>query len=128
MELAGFTQIGKILQSGIYALVYRREVVYVGKSKTMLVRIYSHRNAWGDKRQGKRRETPSWSPVKGILFDDVWILPTPTDQLDAREQEMIAKYRPKYNIKLKPPVGVVPLSQVIGALAQRPPEGFVRRV
>ncbi len=131
MELEGFTAIGQILRSGIYALVYRREVVYVGQSKTMLIRIYTHRNAWGDKRQGKRRQTPSWSPVKGILFDDVWVRPVAVDQLDAVEREMIAKYRPRYNQKLVPKIPLPELqigNIVIGRTAVRAPMQLERRV
>lgn len=106
MVLEGFVNIGAALKSGVYALVWRREVVYVGKSKNMLVRIYSHRHAWGDRRQGQRRVLPSWFPVKGILFDDVWVRPVPEADLDAAEREMIAKYRPKFNTLLKPPVPI----------------------
>lgn len=131
MELAGFTGIGKVLQSGIYALVWRREVVYVGQSKTMLVRIYSHRNAWGDKRRGKHRAMPSWCPVKGILFDDVYVMPVPAEDLDRVEREMIAKYRPRFNTKLIPKVAQLPPLSINGVAiggAVRPQFHIERRV
>jgi excinuclease UvrABC nuclease subunit len=126
MELEGFLNVGQILRSGVYALVHRREVVYVGRSKTMLVRIYSHRNIAADKRRGKNKEFPSWYPIKGIVFDDVWIRPCPTEDLDRVEREMIAKYRPKYNQLLVPKVAMPP--EVMALIAKPKVEGFRRRV
>ena len=117
-KLDGFLNVGKMLESGVYALVWRREVVYVGKSKVMLTRIYSHRNAWGDKRQRKsRRSLPSWFPTAGILFDDVWVMPTPVHRLDEVEREMIARFRPRFNQLLVPKVPLPSLAQL--GLGQR---------
>lgn len=99
--LAGFVNVSEVLRSGVYALVHRGEVVYVGKAKAMLTRVYSHRRAWGDKRQ-KARELPSWFPIKGIMFDEVWVQPVALADLDRVEREMIARYRPRHNILLKP--------------------------
>ena len=123
MRPEGFTSVSDILRSGVYALVYRREVVYVGQSKNMLVRIYSHRNAWGDKRRGANRQMPSWCPVKGILFDEIFVLPCATDKLNDLEREMIARYRPWHNIKLVPKVGTLSGMVINGVTiggAQRP--------
>lgn len=85
-----------ILMPAIYALVYKRNVVYIGQSKKPLGRIYTHRNMWG------KRKHP-WgvqSSAKGILFDDVWVRPCLVEELDQIEREMIEKYRPSHNIRM----------------------------
>lgn len=94
MELGGFINASEILRSGVYALVWKGEVVYIGKSKAMLVRIYSHRSA-------ARGKSPSWLPVKGIVFDEVHIRPCSLAVIDELEYQMINLYKPKYNILLK---------------------------
>ena len=98
----GFQEISAIMRSGVYILAFKSEVVYVGQSKSMYSRIYTHRNLWNQSRRGKQH--PSWLPnsVKGILFDEVWIRPVHVDQLDAVERELIAKHRPKHNHVHKP--------------------------
>lgn len=99
MELSGFVNISAVLQTGVYALVYRGEVLYVGKSKRMLGRVYTHLSMWGAKRSGKPR--PSWLPVQAILFDEVHVQPCRPDQLDELESRMINLYKPKLNTQLK---------------------------
>jgi excinuclease UvrABC nuclease subunit len=96
MELEGFSNISEALKCGVYALVQSGIVVYVGKSKCMLVRIYSHRNA-----KSKKGSLPSWFPVKGIAFDEVHVAPCHPDRLDQLEYEMINRYKPKFNTLLK---------------------------
>lgn len=98
--LEGFVGIGEVLRSGVYALMQHRQVVYIGKSKCMLGRIYTHRNLWSNSRRGQK--TPRWLPIQGVQFDDVMIRPCPLHLLDELEAELIAKYRPRHNIKLKP--------------------------
>lgn len=100
MRLDGFTDITPILRAGVYALVYRSEVVYVGKSKSMYARIYAHRNLWNSR--GSKTQRPAWLQAKGILFDEVHIRPCMLEQLDAIEAELIEAYRPRYNVALKP--------------------------
>ena len=41
------------------------------------------------------------------LFDRVFVLPCRVEDLDRLERAMIEMYRPKYNIKLKPPTPIV---------------------
>lgn len=100
--LEGFTEVSAVMRSGVYVLAFRGEVVYVGQSKSMYSRIYTHRNLWNQSRRGKQH--PSWLPnsVKGILFDEVWIKPCHVDQLDTLEREMITLHRPKHNHVHKP--------------------------
>lgn len=94
MELGGFIIASDILKSGVYALAYRGEVVYVGKSKCMLGRIYSHRSLRGKK-------ALPWLPIKGLLFDEIFIRPCHPDAIDELEYEMINLYKPRHNIALK---------------------------
>ncbi len=96
MNLPGFNDASAILQSGVYALVYRGRVVYIGKSKSMIVRVSTHRS-------NARRKTPSWLPAsaKGITFDEVHIQPCHPDVIDELEYSMINLYKPKFNELLK---------------------------
>lgn len=92
--LSGFVEVSEVLRSGVYALAYKGEVVYVGKSKCMLTRVETHRGLF-------RRKAPSWMPVKGIQFDQVYVRPCPLAMLDALEVEMINLYKPRLNERLK---------------------------
>lgn len=133
MVLEEFTNVGLILQAGVYALVSKGKVIYVGKSKGMLSRIYTHRSNWVARRKG--RGVPEWlTPVKGILFDEVHVRPCRLEDLDRLEREMIDKYKPKYNEMLKTqekitaPIGLVinGVALRLNAAASAPP--IVRRV
>lgn len=96
MQLEGFTNISESLRCGVYALAMKGKVIYVGKSKCMLVRIYSHRNA-----KSKRGSLPSWFPIKGIAFDEVHVRVCHPDSLDKLEFDMINLYKPRLNTNLK---------------------------
>ncbi len=102
MRLEGFTDISDSLRCGVYALCAKGTVIYVGKSKKMLGRINSHRQAWADKRRGKAE---SWIAdrlgIPGLLFDQVWVRPCRPDEIDALESDMINLYKPRYNTQLK---------------------------
>lgn len=97
MQLEGFIDASAMLQGGVYALVHRGIVVYVGKSKVMLGRIYTHRTAWGRKSQ----KAIGLKPIKGILFDAVFIRPCPLAEIDELEYRMINLYKPRYNSLLR---------------------------
>lgn len=94
MQLKGFIEASEVLRSGVYALAWKGEVVYVGKSKCMLTRIEAHRGLF-------RRKAPSWMPIKGVQFDAVFVRPCPLAMLEALEVEMINLYKPKLNERLK---------------------------
>lgn len=113
MNLDGFSDVSAMLRSGVYALCYRGSVVYVGQSKCMLVRVYSHRNA-----RSKKGRLPSFYPIRGIVYDEIHVMPVNPDNLDEVEREMINRYKPKYNtqIKNKLPVGV-PINLSVGGIA-----------
>lgn len=130
VELEGFLDVSRILQGGVYALVHREVVVYVGKSKVMLGRVYSHRVAWGK----KSTKAIGLKPTKGILFDAVWIRPCALDQIDELESAMINLYKPRYNSLLRNGLPV-DISALIAGLVQGrvsspgalKPEGTIRR-
>lgn len=137
MRLEGFEDISTVLRAGVYALAYRGAVVYVGKSKSLYSRIYAHRSMWTKARQGKK--PPAWWPssVKGILFDEVHIRPCRLDQLDALEQELINRYKPRYNVQLKAPGPITaPIPLTINGVAlclnqpsqPQPKPAFERRI
>ena len=98
-QLDGFDDVSTLLRSGIYALCKRGVVIYVGKSKSLYSRIYTHKHFAN--RGAKGRKVPDWLPVKGIQFDEVFIRPCSLEALDALEYEMINLYQPHYNQSLK---------------------------
>lgn len=109
----GFIDASELLKGGVYLLLYKREVVYVGKAKRMLTRVYSHLHIWSSKRRGK---TPSWLPIDGVYFDEVYIRPCHPDQIDALEREMISLYKPRLNTKLKTPgPTTIPFTLTVGS-------------
>lgn len=97
MRLDGFTDLTEILRCGVYALGYRGSVVYVGKAKCGLSRIATHR-------ANRAKRLPTWAPasLRGVLFDEIHFLPCHPDTVDETERQMIARYRPRLNIRSKP--------------------------
>lgn len=95
--LEGFVNVSAMLKPGVYALVKDNVVVYVGQSKKPLSRIEAHRSLWG------RKKAPGWLPIRGILFDEVHVMPCRHEQLDEVERALIDLYKPKFNVKLKSP-------------------------
>jgi len=115
--LEGFVNITPILSPGVYALLRDGVVVYVGQSRRPLSRIAAHKSNWG-------RKTPSWLPasVRGILFDEVHVLPCRVEDLDEVEATMINLYKPRYNIRVKTPDPVA-----ISHLFAPPPQPPIHR-
>lgn len=97
MELQGFVDASAMLSGGVYALVHHENVVYVGKAKVMLGRVYTHRVAWGK----KSTKAVGLKPTKGILFDAIWVRPCPLAEIDDLEYAMINLYKPRYNSALR---------------------------
>lgn len=95
---AGFIDVSQVLRGGVYILAHQGTIVYVGKAKVMLGRVYQHRVRWGTK---SRKPVTGVIPPKGILFDQVFIRPCHGAEVDALEASLIAKYRPRYNTQLK---------------------------
>jgi len=94
----GFHEVSPVLACGVYALVHRGEVVYIGQSRVMLGRVANHRAQWG-----RARGVASAAP-RGILFDQLFVRPCTPDALDALEAEMIERYQPRFNVRLRNPV------------------------
>lgn len=88
----GFYDVSELLECGVYILLRRGVVVYVGQSKVMLNRVYTHR----------AKEAPHWfkSQTK-IVFDEVWVKPCSVEELDTLERAMIVKYQPLRNVHHK---------------------------
>jgi len=127
MAQDGWINCGQIMLPGVYFLLCGTEVIYIGKSDCMLVRIYSHVTASNSKRKSGIR----YSAVAGVKFDGLRIMPLAKDRLADVEREMIRKYRPKYNQRMKPagPKQSLPPSIVARIMEQRAmiPQGFRRR-
>jgi len=130
-----FLDVSKLLHCGVYALLRRGEVVYVGKSTKPLIRLYTHfRN------RGKQLTKGITGPCvdgKGINFDGVWFLPCMLGQMDTLENHMIRKYLPRHNTKGKPPLAIpedikVLLAQMITITGLPPledrPKVYIRRM
>lgn len=130
LALEGFVDASAMLRGGVYALVHRGVVVYVGKSKVMLGRVYTHRVAWGK----KSKTSVGLKPQKGILFDAIWVRPCTSDLIDELESSMINLYKPRYNSLLRNGLPVDIRNLVAGLVASGrslppPPklEGTIRR-
>jgi len=54
---------------GVYLLQRGDRVVFVGRAKCLLISIAAHRTARGQK-------LPEWFPIRGVVFDNVSIIPT----------------------------------------------------
>ena len=132
LRIEGFEDCSTLLRSGIYILVKRGVVIYVGKSKSLYSRIYTHKHFAN--RGAKGKAIPSWLPVKGMQFDEVHIRYVHVDDLDAEEAAAINKYKPHYNTNLKNGLKVrAPITLNIGGVSlalnsapPRPQTGFRR--
>lgn len=110
MELEGFQEITGLLHCVVYALVHRREVVYIGQSRRPLARLDAH--AVGRSRVGLK------STASRFRFDQVFIRSCMLGELDELETKMIALYRPKHNQRKLPPASKAELELLVqGVLA-----------
>lgn len=114
MELEGFREITEVLHCVVYALVYRREVVYVGQTRQPLKRFQAHIN--GRKRSIHKPAGFNETVRPGIQFDQVFIRPCMLAELDGLETAMIARYRPKHNQRKLPPVSAKELELLVQAV------------
>lgn len=95
-----FSDMSALLKAGIYALLRRGEVVYIGKAIVLLRRLYTHANLAERKRRGTLTQSTPYN-VKAIQFSEVWIFPCLPSDLDRNERRLIRKFQPKYNELLK---------------------------
>lgn len=99
-----FIDVSKLMHCGVYMLIQRGEVIYVGKSKQPLVRLATHvrnRNRMLGKNPGFGYVGPTYNG-KGINFGEIKFLPCMLGQLDVLEMTLIKQYMPKFNIKHNP--------------------------
>jgi len=122
MDEHQFMDISKLMHCGVYALVRKGQVVYVGKSKEPLRRIFRHVSNRG-KPMGQRLFGGYTSPAqdgKGITFDTIWFLPCMLGQLGTLEVHFIKMFMPKHNVKhnpdLKAKTTIMPIPDDIRAL------------
>jgi|SRR5579871_1718639 len=124
----GFCDVSAMMRSGIYVLVRKGEVVYVGQSRQLYVRVYQHAMA-----RGKLKARPGVKPKLkvGFAFDEVHIRFCALGELDALEKALIEKYKPKHNVahNPQPPMALSDLIKTLTPIpAQRPAAiGFRRR-
>lgn len=131
LEDDGFVDFTVLMHCGVYALVRLGVVVYIGKSKSVGERTQSHirlRRKSGIKRTGMFTSRM----IAGIQFDSIWVRRCMLAELDQLEIEMIRKYQPKYNMRMKeapPPIDVSELLKAIVPLSQNGPpvEAPIRR-
>ena len=107
----GSFDISAVLRQGVYMLLRGEKVVYVGKSKCMLLRVAAHRSL-------ARRRVPDWLPIRGIVFDNVHVIPCHPDRIDALERGLIDFYQPHHNVQHR--TFPTPLESMFGVV--RPPE------
>jgi excinuclease UvrABC nuclease subunit len=81
--------------SGCYLLLWKGEVVYAGKSTNVLMRLTSHRNSMARYLMGK----PGNERV--IRFDTMRFCFCSKGEIDRLEAQLIARYEPRFNVKLK---------------------------
>jgi len=86
MDLEEFTNATELLRGGIYVLVYRGEVMFVGAARgPMLAKIATARST----------DRPKWMPK--IPFDQILIKYIHPDRINFARAELIATYQPKFN-------------------------------
>jgi hypothetical protein len=108
---------------GIYALVLRGEVVYIGMSKSIYQRIAQHRAASLRNRgvlgsDRVRRTMIEKDPLGGrIQFDEVWVRWCRLPELERLELYYIDRFKPRWNLQIREPLPEVPID--IRQLAER---------
>lgn len=131
MEEDGFIDVSVVRLAGIYLLLYKGVVVYVGQSRQVYTRVYQHLMARGKLRKTVYTKNPKPKLKVGFAFDQVLVRACTISELDDMEKELIRKYRPKHNIQHNAPPPI-PLDQLMISLtlATRPPSDptFNRRV
>jgi len=84
-------------RQGIYFLIEKGEVVYIGRSKNVMHRVMQHRHHYNQKMQGSSAEEASRPAIK---FSRVAFIHEPSqNRRIALEAALIVTYQPKYNQK-----------------------------
>lgn len=86
--------------SGVYLLYNDVRVVYIGQSLNILARISKHRDNLFKYRRGQRLIGTA-GETRVIIFDSVKVHFAKPDELDRLELELINRYQPPFNVRLK---------------------------
>ena len=86
--------------SGVYMLVWRGRVVYVGQSVNVLSRISTHRANYERALKGKPPRTHT-NESRVIRFDKAFVKFCEVRELDRLELELIVKHKPEFNVQLR---------------------------
>lgn len=111
--------------SGCYLLLLRKEVVYVGQSENILMRVNVHLSEMRKKRQGKRLIPNALAPEKRIEFDEFELIPLAMHELNYEENRLIRLHRPRFNtllnrVEILPGMEKHPAFQALLAKSQEP--------
>lgn len=110
----GFEHIMGAQISGVYLLLVREEIVYIGQSINIPQRIASHLRARpAQPRNRANYVTKYWltpNDIRGlpIWFDSVEVKWCEATELDKIERELILRLRPKYNRRIWQPAFAPP--------------------
>lgn len=119
--LVGFHDFGLPLSpSGVYTLVLRGVVVYVGKSLNVYARVGQHIWAMKRNKAGKRpyKNKAEYPPID---FDEVKVKWVPVHFLDREELALIQRYRPEFNtLENRPNIDVSHVPGVAKLIASGP--------
>ena len=91
--MEGFVDPTPLMGCGVYLLMYRATVVYVGKSTKPFARLATHLNLMAKARRGAQPR----GAVKTVLFDKVVFKGCMLGELDELERSLIKEFKPRYN-------------------------------
>ncbi len=106
--------------TGVYVLIGKGEVLYVGKSLNLFHRIGQHVTAMRRHKKGLLRykgkeDTPF------IEFDQIMVKWVPIHQIDAEELKLIQRFLPEYNEKMcRPNIDVSNIPGVAKLIREAP--------
>ena len=86
MKLEDLADISDCLRGGIFVLLYRGEVVYIGKATRAMLGTISNLRS---------KNLPSWMPR--ITFDQVLLRAVHPDQIESVYTSPLAEHRPRHN-------------------------------
>lgn len=111
----GLVDLNALLGPVVYLLTLDGEVVYVGQSRTPLLRLYTHYASYRAKKKG--RKLPYRFSSKGFKFNGIKLRPCKLEEMSAVEKALIQLYHPKHNVCLKNNKVTVPILLNIGGVA-----------
>ena len=103
LKAEGFSTNIEVRSAGIYALLNRGELVYIKRSPNVWSALASHFRTRRRKRiNGTTMLGYRWSDAKEFEFDELLIRYCYLDELEAIELDLIERYRPEFNVKIRP--------------------------